>query len=145
MKIIVDTNLWISFLIGKKLSMLKMLFTHPDLTIYVCDYLIEEFKEVSSRNKIRKYISEQDILETIKLIDLHCCHFKINKVAVSPIRDVKDLFLLSLSDSIPAAGSKQPAESRSSVIVLYLITLKICPSLSGRSCVKKAPALLLAK
>lgn len=102
MKIIVDTNLWISFLIGKKLSMLKILFTHPGLTIYVSDQLIEEFKEVSSRNKIRKYISEQDILETIKLIDLHCCYFNISKVAVSPIRDVKDLFLLSLSDRIPA-------------------------------------------
>lgn len=54
MKIIVDTNLWISFLIGKRLSLLKKLLTNSDITVYVCDELIQEFKDVSQRGKIRK-------------------------------------------------------------------------------------------
>lgn len=102
MKIIVDTNLWISFLIGKKLAILRSLLSHPDITVYVCDQLIEEFQDVSSREKIRIYISEQDIIDTLKVIDIYCYYIKIDKIAISPVRDKKDLFLLSLADSIPA-------------------------------------------
>jgi putative PIN family toxin of toxin-antitoxin system len=102
MNIIVDTNLWISFLIGKKLSVLKALFSNPKLKIYVCDNLIDEIEDVSSRPKIRKYISETDVIETFKLIEMYCTHIPINKIATSPVRDAKDLYLLSLADAIPA-------------------------------------------
>lgn len=102
MNIIIDTNLWISFLIGKKLSILKALLAHPDLKIYVCDELVEEFKDVSSRDKIRKYISEQDIIDSLKIIDLYCCYCSVERMAISPVRDAKDLYLLSLADSISA-------------------------------------------
>ena len=44
-----------------------------------------------------------------------------------------------------ASGSRFPSVSRSSVIVLNLITLNIIPSLPGLSCVKNTPAPLLAK
>lgn len=90
MNIIIDTNLWISFLIGKKLSILKALLAHPDLKIYVCDELVEEFKDVSSRDKIRKYISEQDIIDSLKIIDLYCCYCSVERMAISPVRDAKD-------------------------------------------------------
>ena len=44
-----------------------------------------------------------------------------------------------------SSGNKLPPASRSSVMVLNLITRNIFPSLPGRSCRKKAPAPLLAK
>lgn len=44
-----------------------------------------------------------------------------------------------------SSGRGTPSASHSSVIVLNLITLKIFPFNPGRSCVKKAPAPLLAK
>lgn len=44
-----------------------------------------------------------------------------------------------------ASGRSLPSASRSSVMVLNFTTLKIFPFLPGRSCVKKAPAPLLAK
>ena len=56
MNIIIDTNLWISFAIGKKMSVMRVLLTHPDIRIYVCDELLDEFAHVSMRLKIRKYI-----------------------------------------------------------------------------------------
>ena len=102
MKIIIDNNIWISFMIGKKLSMLKALFFRDDIDIYVCDELLREFCEVSKRSKIQKYISIQDIEDTLVLIEERCFFVEINKVADSAIRDAKDLYLLSLADTVSA-------------------------------------------
>jgi putative PIN family toxin of toxin-antitoxin system len=101
-KVIVDTNLWISFLIGKKLSALKFLFSHPQVEVYVCDDLLNEFKDVSSRQKIRKYISDDDVQATFRLMEMYCLYISVSKKSASPVRDIKDLYLLSLADTIPA-------------------------------------------
>ena len=102
MNIIIDTNLWVSFLIGKKLSIMRTLFTNPEIKIYVCDELLDEFTDVSSRLKIRKYITDNDLQETYKLIDRYCYHVPISKQATSFVRDKKDLYILSLAETIPA-------------------------------------------
>ena len=102
MRIIVDTNLWISFLIGKKMATLKSLFTHPNVCVYVCEQLLYEFDDVSSRQKIRRYISENDVQDTYKLIDMYCRHVVVSKQAVSPVRDINDLFLLSFAETVSA-------------------------------------------
>ena len=101
MNIIIDTNLWISFVIGKKLSVMRTLLTNPNIRIYVCDELLDEFANVSSRLKIRRYITDEDIQETYRLIETYCRYTSINKQAISPIRDKKDLYLLSLAESVP--------------------------------------------
>lgn len=102
MKVIVDANLWISFTIGKRLSVLKTLLNDKRLAIYICDELIEEYKRVVIRPKFKKYIQEKDILETLELMTAYCQYIKIRKHSVSAIRDSKDLFLLSLADTISA-------------------------------------------
>ena len=83
MRIIIDTNLWISFMLGRKIATMRTLLTHPSLEIYVCRELLDEFYDVSSREKIRKYI----VIQT---------------KSKSEIRDKKDLYLLSLADTIKA-------------------------------------------
>lgn len=60
MRIIIDTNLWISFMLGRKIATMRTLLTHPSLEIYVCRELLDEFYDVSSREKIRKYIRPED-------------------------------------------------------------------------------------
>jgi putative PIN family toxin of toxin-antitoxin system len=102
MNIIVDTNLWISFLIGKRLSALKSLLTNSGLTIFVCDELLKEISEISSKSKIRKYIGDEDVADTFNLINRFCRNVVVLKDAVSPVRDVKDLYLLSLADTVKA-------------------------------------------
>ncbi|MDR2145185.1 MAG: putative toxin-antitoxin system toxin component, PIN family [Tannerella sp.] len=102
MKIIVDTNLWISFLIGKKLSILKTLFYNPELTVYVCDALILEIKSTAEKPKIRKYLSETDVYSVLEIIDAYCVHIIPDKSVISPIRDVKDIYLLSLAETVQA-------------------------------------------
>jgi len=101
-KIIVDTNLWVSFLIGKNLSILENLLSNPNLSIYVCDNLLDEFRRVVEKPKIQKYISEKDVADTLELIDLFCIHCVPDKVAESPVRDVNDLYLLSLAETVSA-------------------------------------------
>lgn len=102
MKLIIDTNLWISFTIGKQLSTLELLLKSKRIEIYVCKELLEEYKNVAQRPNLRKYITETDIQNTLELISLYCNWIEIKKQAVSSIRDLKDLYLLSLADTIPA-------------------------------------------
>lgn len=102
MKIIIDTNLWISFLIGKKLSIMKTLFTNTEIQIYSCDELMTEFNFVASRPKIRKYITDEDIRETYLLMEKYCYFFPVQKKAISPVRDKNDLYLLSFADTVSA-------------------------------------------
>jgi putative PIN family toxin of toxin-antitoxin system len=102
MKIIIDTNLWILFLIGKHLSVLKSLLTNPDLTFFVCDKLLEEIQHISSKQKIRKYIGDDDVKDTFVIIDRFCKFAVIQQEAISPVRDAADLYLLSLADTVQA-------------------------------------------
>ena len=102
MKIIVDTNLWISFIIGKRLSVLKSLLSNSEMTLYVCDELLEEIQDISSKQKIRKYVDEHSIIDTFRIINEFCKYAVIDKKATSPVRDTKDLYLLSLAETIRA-------------------------------------------
>lgn len=56
MRIVFDANIWVSFLIGKRLSVLQPLFKNPDIEICYCAELEQEFLEVSHRDKIKKYV-----------------------------------------------------------------------------------------
>jgi len=97
MKIVIDTNLWVSFLIGKKIKALKKFFSSAELNVYVCDLLIDEIKNAAMKPKIRKYISETDVHTVLELIDTCCLHTELIKKAISPVRDINDLYLLSLA------------------------------------------------
>lgn len=102
MRIIIDTNLWISFTIGKRLSALEILLKNKRIEIYVCKELINEYKDVVLRPKLKKYIQPNDVSATLELISLYCYCIDIKEQAISPIRDSKDLYLLSLADTIKA-------------------------------------------
>lgn len=101
MKIIVDTNLWISFTIGKRLALLENIVL-SDVTVIVSREIIAEYLEVCRRPKFRRYITDKDIQATLRLMDVCCELTTIERTAVSDIRDADDLFLLSLADSCGA-------------------------------------------
>lgn len=50
-KVIFDTNVWISFLIGKRLSFIKEHIANGKILIITTPQLIEEILEVTSREK----------------------------------------------------------------------------------------------
>jgi uncharacterized protein len=68
MRLILDTNLWISFLISSKYEKLDELLFNQKCKLLFSQELLEEFVAVAKRPKLRKYISRdelEDILETI--------------------------------------------------------------------------------
>lgn len=94
-RVIIDTNLWISFLIGKELQNLRNLIVNERIKPIITDQLIHELKIVTSRDKLKKYFDQDKVSELISLLDIVSDKVKIKKI--EPIcRDPKDDFLLAL-------------------------------------------------
>ena len=102
MKVIIDTNLWVSFLIGKRVRALSRLLSNPNITICVCDELFEEFRLVTQRRKFQGIIRLEDVAAVLNLMRGCCVYAKIAGGSSSPVRDVKDLYLLSLAETVGA-------------------------------------------
>jgi putative PIN family toxin of toxin-antitoxin system len=95
-RIILDTNLWISFLITKDFSKLdEIIFSKKSILIFSQE-LLEEFLEVVKRPKFRRYFTQSDIEELLETIDEYG-EFIIVKSKIEICRDAKDNFLLSLA------------------------------------------------
>ena len=62
LKVVIDTNLWISFLLSKKFQSLDKLFAVNGLVLIFSDDLLEEFIEVAKRPKFEKYFSTTDLI-----------------------------------------------------------------------------------
>ena len=103
MKVIIDTNLWISFLIGHQTQLVRRMLTDLRFDVYVCDRLVEEIRDVASRDKIRKRVTPADVEDLLSIIHAFC-QFATIQSDVPPfaVRDPKDLYLLALAETIDA-------------------------------------------
>lgn len=70
--------------------------------IYMCEELLTEIVNVARRDKIKKRVSETELQQLLKIIDAFCEKTTIEHIAESIIRDPKDLYLLSLAETIDA-------------------------------------------
>ncbi|MBO4801988.1 MAG: putative toxin-antitoxin system toxin component, PIN family [Bacteroidaceae bacterium] len=103
MKVIIDTNLWISFLIGHQTQLVRRMLTDLRFDIYVCERLFEEIRDVASRDKIRKRVTPADVEDLLSIIHAFCQFVTIQAdVPPSAVRDPKDLYLLALAETIDA-------------------------------------------
>ena len=102
MKVILDTNIWISFLLGKRLTILREIVEMEEVEIYVSDDLLAELREVVFRPKFLGKIEFQSVLNLFELINAKCRIIEGYPNVESAIRDIKDLYLLSMAESIPA-------------------------------------------
>ena len=101
MKVLFDTNLWISFMIGKRLSSLADVLNRQDVEVYVSEQLLDEIRTVISRPKFDKLISNETRYYFFEMVYDVCQVTDITIQADSPIRDIKDLYLLSIAESVP--------------------------------------------
>jgi putative PIN family toxin of toxin-antitoxin system len=96
-RVIFDTNVWISFLIGKRLTSLKQHITNGQITIITTEQLLREIKDVTGRERMKKYFPQSSVDELILLLETIA-----ETVEISPKyfinRDSKDNFLLDLVD-----------------------------------------------
>jgi putative PIN family toxin of toxin-antitoxin system len=68
-KVIFDTNVWISFLIGKRLSLIKNYIVEGQIIIVVTQQLLNEIEYVTSRKKLKKYFPQESVVELIELLE----------------------------------------------------------------------------
>ncbi|MEL6533792.1 MAG: putative toxin-antitoxin system toxin component, PIN family [Bacteroidota bacterium] len=96
MKVIIDTNIWISYLIGKSLAQLTPFLQSGEIVLALSKELIDEISEVTTRPKLQKYFPKERVVELFSLLDIIGEEYEIT--AIPPIcRDPKDDFLLALA------------------------------------------------
>lgn len=96
-KVIFDTNIWISFLIGKRLAFIKNYIADGQIIIVVTQQLLDEIKEVTSRERVKKYFPPESVSELIQLLETIAENTEIKPTHFIN-RDPKDNFLLDLID-----------------------------------------------
>lgn len=95
-KVIIDTNIWISFLIGKHLKGLHEIIAGGTIKIISCKEQISELSEVFQKPKIRKFFTSFQVDDFFELLD-DCADIIEVKSRVNICRDPKDNYLLSLA------------------------------------------------
>jgi putative PIN family toxin of toxin-antitoxin system len=95
-RIVIDTNLWISFLITKDNKKLDGKIKSGEIKILFSSESMEEFLAVADRPKFKKYFDKEDIEQLIDLFDVYGEIVDV-KSNIEICRDAKDNFLLSLS------------------------------------------------
>lgn len=96
-KVILDTNLWISFLIGQKsASSIRDLLADESVGIVMTDILQAEIVDVASRPKFVRYFASEAMERLVAFLSSRCEHYSLGDIP-SRCRDPKDDYLLELA------------------------------------------------
>lgn len=95
-RIVVDTNIWISFLIGRTLDSLVDSIKTKKIEVCFSQELHDELFNVMTRPKFKSQISEVKIAEVREIISSRVTTIKPDRV-ITDCRDPKDNFLLELA------------------------------------------------
>jgi putative PIN family toxin of toxin-antitoxin system len=96
-RIILDTNLWISFLISNNFNSIDTLFVQRKLKLIFSKELLDEFLSVALRPKFKKYFNETDVNKLLSVIEFYGELISISS-KINLCRDPKDDFLLDLAN-----------------------------------------------
>ncbi len=100
-RVIVDTNCWISFLIGRRLSSLVSLLSNERVELILCEELLEEIREVTQRPKLAKYFPVYEVDSLLSFLRLKGTVVKPS-VSLHLCRDEADDYLLALAEASKA-------------------------------------------
>jgi len=95
-RIIIDTNLWVSFLVTPQYSKVDGLMEADQIELIFSQELLEEFVEVARRPKFRKYFSLTDLDDLLTAVQKKAKLVSVFSV-IDLCRDPKDNFLLALA------------------------------------------------
>jgi len=96
LNIIIDTNLWISFLISHRQDRLDKLLLSNRIKILFSSELLDEISVTIAKPKIKKYFGSDALNEMLLNLEGYIEFIEV-KSAVSICRDNKDNFLLALA------------------------------------------------
>ncbi len=94
-KVVIDTNIWVSFLFGQSLSSLVENISKLEVILLMSDSLVEELVEVLNRPKFAKYFPKENVQELLSLIQSKANWVETSE-EITACRDPKDNFLLDL-------------------------------------------------
>ena len=95
-RIIIDSNIWISFLIGKNLRGLQNHIDSQNIKIITCNEQLIELSNVFKKPKLKKYFTKEQISEFFELLDESSDYIVIS-TQTDICRDPKDNYLVSLA------------------------------------------------
>lgn len=96
-RIIIDTNLWISFLLTNDFLKLDQIFADKLVTLIFSQTLLDEFIEAAQRPKFKKYFTLTDLENLLIRIKREAEFIEVTS-DIKLCRDPKDNFLLSLAN-----------------------------------------------
>jgi putative PIN family toxin of toxin-antitoxin system len=86
--LVIDTNLWISFIISKKLNQLEPILLIENTRILFSSELVQELEATITKPKLQKYFSENALDEMLTVFDSYI-DFVTVKSKVQVCRDQK--------------------------------------------------------
>ena len=95
-RVVIDTNLWISFLLTKDYTRLDRILSDRLITLIFSEELLDEFIDVARRPKFKKYFSLPDLQQLLTQLREQADFVDVTS-KVDVCRDPKDNFLLSLA------------------------------------------------
>ena len=95
-RVVIDTNLCISMLIGKRVKQLRQVFVKSKYELAISDMLIDEILHVTARPKFARYFNTDDVQGFVQFLEEYSTKFRIDNIP-QRCRDPKDDFLLELA------------------------------------------------
>jgi len=96
LRLVIDTNLWISFIISNKINQLDSILLAKNTRLLFSRELVEELQATISKPKLQKYFSENTLEEMLTVFEPYIDFITV-KSKVIICRDPNDNFLLSLA------------------------------------------------
>lgn len=95
-RVIIDTTLWISFLLTKDFSKFDRIIAGQEIVLVFSQELVDEIVAVTQRIKFRKYFPLKDVESLLRKINSRSIFISVTTVS-NACRDPKDNFLLALA------------------------------------------------
>jgi putative PIN family toxin of toxin-antitoxin system len=96
LKLIIDTNLWVSFIISNKQSLLDPFLFNEEARLLFSTELITEIQETIKKPRLKKYFTTNALEEMLSTFEPFIDLIEVKSI-VTVCRDPKDNFLLALA------------------------------------------------
>ncbi|MBS1915743.1 MAG: putative toxin-antitoxin system toxin component, PIN family [Bacteroidetes bacterium] len=96
LKLIIDTNLWISFIISNKQNLLDSLLFSEEARLLFSKELIAEIQQTITKPKLKKYFGTNALEEMLSIFEPFIDFIQVES-SVAVCRDPNDNFLLALA------------------------------------------------
>ena len=101
LKLVIDTNIWISFIISKNLNKLDDILIDKNTRLLFSSELLQELEATISKPKLQKYFANNTLEEMLNVFDPYIDFINVSS-KVNVCRDLKDDFLLALAKDAKA-------------------------------------------